>query len=99
MSFREFRALEGWVTRMIGTPCTVHVLLVGEGTDVWRPVPAVRVAPGVYRLGGPVPEGESWAFSPGELVRCASRAFSGGEQGLAAFERVAAEPGAAPDRC
>jgi hypothetical protein len=75
---------------LIGESCTVYVPLVGEGTPVWRPVTAVRVRPGVFRLGGPVREGESWAFSPGELVRCAVRVFSGGEQGLAAFERAKA---------
>ncbi len=89
MSFREFRALEEQVARSVGESCTVLVPLVGEGTEVWRPVTAVRVRAGVFRLGGSVPAGEAWAFGPGELVRCAARAFSGGEQGLAAFERGA----------
>jgi hypothetical protein len=96
MSFREFRALEGGVARSVGEPCTVYVPLVGEGTAVWRPAAAVRAGPGVFRLGGPIPEGEVWAFAPGELVRCAVRVFSGGEQSLAAFERAEAEPFAAP---
>ena len=97
LSFREFRALEGRVSRSVGESCTVYVPLLGEGTAVWRPVTAVRVRPGVFRLGGPVPEDESWAFAPGELVRCAVLVFSGGERGMAAFERAEAEPGAATD--
>jgi hypothetical protein len=88
MSFREFRALEGRVAKSVGQSCTVYVPLIGEGTEVWRQVPAVRVRPGTFRLGGPVPEGESWAFTPGELVRCAVRVFSDAEQRLAAFERA-----------
>jgi hypothetical protein len=94
MSFREFRSLERRVVRSVGQSCTVYVPLVGEGTAVWRPVTAVRERPSLFRLGGPVPEGESWAFAPGEVVRCAVRVFSGGGQGLAAFERVEAEPDA-----
>ena len=78
---------------VVGETCTVHVPLVGAGTAVWRPVSAVRVAPGVFRLGGPIPDGEAWAFVPGDLVRCAVRVFSGGEQGLAAFERAEVVPG------
>jgi hypothetical protein len=88
MTFREFRALEGRVAESVGESCTVLVPLVGEGTEVWRPASAVRVRPGVFRLGGPVPEGEAWAFAPGELVRCEVRMFADGEQSLAAFERV-----------
>ena len=90
MSFREFRALEGRVARSVGETCTVYVPLVREGTEVWRPVSAVRAKPGVFRIGGPAPEGESWAFATGELVRCAVRVFPDGEQGLAALERVEA---------
>jgi hypothetical protein len=98
ISFREFRALEERVARSVGEACTIYVPLVEEGTEVWRPANAVRVSPGVFRLGGPVPEGESWAFAPGESVRCAVRVFSGGAQALAAFERAEAQQGAAPAR-
>ena len=90
MSFREFRALERQVATSVGATCTVYVQLLGEGTTVWRPVTAVRVRPGVFRLDGPVGVDESWEFGPGELVRCAVRVFSGGEQGLAAYARAEA---------
>jgi hypothetical protein len=57
---------------------TVHVALRDEGTDVWRPVAAEPVGPGLFRLLGPVPQGESWQFEPGEVVRCEDRLLSGG---------------------
>jgi hypothetical protein len=95
-SFREFRTLERRVAASVGETCTVFVPVLGEGTAVWRPVSAVRVEPGLFRLCGPMPEGECWEFRPNELVRCAVRMFSGGAQGLAVFQR-AGEPGAPPD--
>jgi hypothetical protein len=98
VSFREFRALEKKVMASVGQACTVFVPLLGEGTAVWRPVRALRVEPGLFRLLGPMPESECWEFKPGEVVRCAVRMFSGGGQRLAALQRAAGEPGAAPDQ-
>jgi hypothetical protein len=93
-SFREFRALERRVMKSVGEICTVYVRLLGEGALVWRPVSARRVGPGLFHLFGAIPEGERWEFEPDQVVRCAVRVFSGGDQGLAAFER-AGEPGEA----
>jgi hypothetical protein len=90
VSYREFRALERRVRAPVGEACTVHVALLGEGRAVWRPVSAERVAPGLFRLGGPVPEGETWEFVPGEVVRCATREFTEGVTGLAVFQRAEA---------
>jgi hypothetical protein len=98
MSFCEFHALERRVLASVDETCTVYVPLIGEGTVVWRPVSAVRVEPGKFRLCGPIPDGERWEYSPDELVHCAVRIFSEGEQGLAAFQRAEAERDAAPDR-
>lgn len=92
MSFREFRALERRVMATVGQTCSVFVRLLGEGTAVWRSVSALCVGPGLFRLLGPIPEGECWEFGPGEVVRCAMRVFSGGGQGLAAFQRAEGEP-------
>jgi len=91
MTFREFRVLEQQVVASVGDTCSVLVPLVGEGTAVWRPVSAARVGPGLFRICGPIPDGECWAFGPNELVRCAVRVFSDGKQGLAAFQRVDTE--------
>ena len=47
----------------------VHVRLLDEGVDVWRPVEATRVSASTYRLSdAPVPEDEAWSFGPGETV-------------------------------
>ena len=69
-------------------PTTVYVPLVDEGVDVWRPVVAEPVGPMLFRLTGPVPDGEAWAFEPGAVVRCYERTFADGTRGPAAFERV-----------
>ncbi len=68
----------------------IHVALLGEGTDVWRPVQAVWVRGEVFRIvsENANPEDEQWEFSTGELVRCILREFSGGEHGFVAVERV-----------
>jgi hypothetical protein len=50
---------------------TVYVQLLGEGTQVYRPVPASQVAPSVYILGGAEfydLEDEEWEFLPGTRV-------------------------------
>jgi len=48
---------------------TVHVRLLDEGTDVWRPVQAERLGETTYRLAhGSVPEDENWSFQPGDIV-------------------------------
>jgi hypothetical protein len=81
-------ALLGQVRDVLASPSEVYVALMNEGTAVWRPVPAEQVGPGVFRLGAQVPEGESWEFGPGEVVRCEWRLFSGGETRLVAVERA-----------
>lgn len=58
---------------------TVYVALLNEGTDVWRPVSARRVADLRYELLGIVPSQEKWQFLPGQTVECELRALSGGE--------------------
>lgn len=47
---------------------TIYVALLDEGVDVWRPVDGELVGPNLYRVAGPVPEGERWQFAPGEIV-------------------------------
>jgi hypothetical protein len=66
----------------------VYVALLDEGVGVWRPVEATHVRDDEYLLAGPVPEGETWQFQPGEVVRCRDRTFSDGTTGLSAFARV-----------
>jgi hypothetical protein len=76
----------------VGGPHTVYVALLAEGTDVWRPASADQVGPEFFRLTGQVPDGESWEFRPGEVVRCVEHTFTGGVRGLLAVERAVTEP-------
>lgn len=55
---------------------TIYVPLLDEGTDVWRPVEALRVAEDVYFILGTMPGDEVWAFPPGSKVRCKRRHFN-----------------------
>jgi hypothetical protein len=59
---------------------------MGEGTDCWRPVRAVRIDADIFEVTDNIPEDESWAFPPFSRVRCRDRAFSDGRIGLVAFE-------------
>jgi hypothetical protein len=65
----------------------VHVALLGEGTVVWRPVAAQPISPGLFRLIGPIPEGERWEFQPDEVVRCERRTLSNGTRAVVAIQR------------
>jgi hypothetical protein len=58
----------------------VYVRLLGEGTEVYRPVCAVRVGRDLARLAAPNdydPHDEEWEFEPGSLVRLGSRVLEG----------------------
>jgi hypothetical protein len=67
---------------------TIYVSLVNEGTDVWRPVSAEQLREHVYRIVSVNhdPEDEEWQFQTGDIVRCRTQVFSGGETGLVAVE-------------
>jgi hypothetical protein len=68
---------------------TIEMPLLNEGIDVWRPVKAERVSNDAYRVLGPVPDDEDWAFSPGTIVRCRFQVFHGViEERLAAYEKI-----------
>ena len=64
----------------------IFMPLLDEGADVWRPVEASHLGGQLYRVEGPVPDDEVWSFPPGAVVVCATKIFSGGEQGLVAIE-------------
>jgi hypothetical protein len=67
-----------------GTKVLIYVGLLDEGVDVWRPVEAELVRPGVYRIVGQPPEDEDWQFRPGALVTCEEQKFEDGQTGLVA---------------
>ena len=68
---------------------TVYVELLDEGTICWRPVLATWIGWNHFRLSGPVPETEVWAFQPGEVVACRPKLFEQRRLGLVAYKRVA----------
>jgi hypothetical protein len=59
---------------------TIYVYLLDEGTDVWRPVQAERLADGRYRLLGFMPDDECWEFPSGSVVRVRLKMLSGGNE-------------------
>lgn len=64
----------------------IYIELFEDGAQVWRPARAEPLASGLFRVLGPVPEDEIWAFPPGSIVRCKERNFSGGACELVAYE-------------
>jgi hypothetical protein len=66
---------------------TIHVGLLDEGIDVWRPVEATEQASGTFRLPDKAPDGEAWRFPPGSVVRCELRKLADGDT-LVAIELV-----------
>lgn len=68
---------------------TIHVRLLDEGTDVWRPVKAQRLGETTYRLADePVPVDEVWSFQPGDIVVVEHRQGDGDDQALIAVARA-----------
>lgn len=61
----------------------IYVALLDEGVDVYRRVTATLIGPMIYKLSGPVPDDEKWAFQPGELVICEERWLSDGPKVVA----------------
>ncbi len=66
---------------------TILVQLLDEGTKYWRPAVAERLFEDTCRIVGHVPDGETWQFQPGEIVRCEQKEFRDGT-GLTAFESL-----------
>src|SRR5580700_3532425 len=72
------------------TEAMVYVRLLDEGTDVWRPVRATALPDGTFRLlepNGYDPNAETWEFPPSAKVRCVTRKFTDGGEGLIAVAR------------
>ncbi len=69
---------------------TIYIELLNEAVQCWRPVVAAHLNDDLYLIphGAPIPEGEQWAFRPGQVVRCRQQVFACGETALAAAEAV-----------
>ena len=70
-------------------PVQIHVALLDEGVEVWRPVQAELVKGDVYRIiNQPYDRTiEAWQFEPGDRVICKLIASNEG-QILAAVQRA-----------
>ncbi len=68
---------------------TIFVRLLDEGTDVWRPVKAVRLSEATFRIEDEqVPEDEIWNFQPGEIVVAEHRASEDGAELIAVARAI-----------
>jgi hypothetical protein len=67
---------------------TIYIALLNEGTAVFRPVAAEHLHGDAFRLIGPMPEDEQWAFPPGSVVTGARQVFRDGSHGTVAIALV-----------
>ena len=68
----------------------IYIRELGGAADCWCPAEGVQVSGDVYRVTKVhVEPGKTHEFNPGDLVRCATRAFSDGSEALLALERTA----------
>jgi hypothetical protein len=65
---------------------TIYMPLLNENVVVWAPVQAENLGDSRFRILGPMPEDEEWEFAVGSVVKARLTRFSGGEEGIAAFE-------------
>lgn len=72
---------------------TIHVRLLDEGVEVWRPVRARALGKGVFELSSDAaPDDEVWEFAPGEKVAVAKRRSAQGEPFSAAVALQQVQP-------
>ena len=56
---------------------TIYMPLLNEGTDVWRPVEAMKIGNLGYMVTENAPPDEEWAFQPGLILQCEERRLDG----------------------
>lgn len=66
----------------------IQMPLLEEAVECWRPVEAEKISAELFVVTGTIPEGEVWAFQPGETVYCRDQVFEDGSRGLVAYARV-----------
>jgi hypothetical protein len=69
-----------------GKETTIYVSLLGEGLNVLRSVRAESLGRDFYRILDEMPEGETWQFQPGQVVRCKKKNLSSGKAMVATEE-------------
>lgn len=64
----------------------IYVSLVGEGLNVLRAVRAEHLGRDFYKIVEPMPDGETWQFGPGQVVRAKKKNLSSGKAMVATEE-------------
>jgi hypothetical protein len=65
----------------------IYVNLIGEGLNVLRAVQAENLGRDYYRIVEEMPEGETWQYGPGQVVKCKKRNLSSGKA-MVAYEEA-----------
>ena len=85
-------------TEMENLICEIHVYLLNEGVDTWRPVKAEKLGENKFRIIGTNDYDlgdEKWEFLPGDIVRCEQKMLADGVAKvtrLVAVEKLTATP-------
>ena len=72
--------LEEKVLNINSMRTNIYIQLLNEGTEVYRPVPAIEIKNNIYKLEGSEiydPKDEEWEFEPGTLVKTERKCFEG----------------------
>ncbi len=64
----------------------IYVTLLGEGLNVLRSVRAEHLGRDFYQIVDVMPEGETWEYRPGQIVRCKKKNLSSGKAWVAVEE-------------
>lgn len=69
-----------------GKETMIYVTLLGEGLNVLRSVRAEHLGRDFYQIVDVMPEGETWEYRPGQIVRCKKKNLSSGKAWVAVEE-------------
>jgi len=69
-----------------GKETMIYVTLMGEGLNVLRAVRAEHLGRDYYKIVDQMPEGETWQYGPGQVVRCKKKNLSSGKAMVATEE-------------
>ncbi|HEX4750700.1 MAG TPA: hypothetical protein VH302_14245 [Bryobacteraceae bacterium] len=69
-----------------GKEVEIYVSLLGEGLNLMRSVRAEPLGRDFYRILEEMPEGETWQFGPGQVVKCKKKSLSTGKAMVAMEE-------------
>ena len=71
---------------MRGKETMIYVTLIGEGMNFLRSVRAEHLGRDFYRIIDTVPDGETWEYGPGQVVKCKKKNLSSGKAMVAVEE-------------